>query len=378
MSTSATGERQSSAFGKLAILAVKLVVIAACFWYLQQQVNVASTAHLLRELDLRWFCLASLMVWLQIPLAGWRLARIFDALGWRTTPAPVGVMTAITAIGVLFSQILPTLVGEGARAWLMVRAGSGWRLALMSVAADRGIGVIALFVLAFVILLFPSALAAVGGRRELVLAGLGAIVLLSLVALAQSERLARVLARQRLTRPFAPVAATLHRLIATRSIIGILVIAFAIHAMTIFAIWLLAIAQNQALPIGDAAVLFALMTSISLVPITINGWGLREVAVTALLQADGISAEHALFFSISFGLAVMTSAIPGAIVWALYPSKPTLALHAPPSDPDIDYDRMAVNVITASPPIDDAREGTGHRYSRDPQGPRTKPYDRSM
>jgi uncharacterized membrane protein YbhN (UPF0104 family) len=307
-----------AALSRAAIVGIKLAVTAVCFWYLQREVNVAATALLFRELNLTWFCAAALVFWLQIPLAGLRLGRIFDVLGRRTTPAPVGLMTAISAIGILFFQLLPSIVGEGTRAWLLVRAGSGWRLALMSVAADRAIGAITLFALSFVILLFPSALATLGGHRELVLVALGSILLVSLVAVAVSANLSGFLERRPFTRQLAPLADAARRLLTTRAIVFILGVAVGIHGMTALAIGLLAIAQGLALPIGDAAALFALMTTISVIPITVNGWGLRELAVTALLQQHGISAEHALFFSICFGVAMTTSAVPGAIVWLLY------------------------------------------------------------
>ena len=74
----------------------------------------------------------------------------------------------------------------------------------------------------------------------------------------------------------------------------------------------------------DAIVAFAcggfvaVMVGVSLVPITVGGWGLRELATTTLLQAHGVAPERALFFSVSFGLVVFAASSLGATVWAFY------------------------------------------------------------
>jgi hypothetical protein len=40
------------------------------------------------------------------------------------------------------------------------------------------------------------------------------------------------------------------------------------------------------------------------VPISIGGWGLRELAVVSVLAGYGVAPERALLFSVCFGLAL--------------------------------------------------------------------------
>jgi hypothetical protein len=42
------------------------------------------------------------------------------------------------------------------------------------------------------------------------------------------------------------------------------------------------------LPVTDAAVLFTVIIGVALVPISIGGWGLRELAVVSVLGGHGI------------------------------------------------------------------------------------------
>src|SRR5213076_2362760 len=69
-----------------------------------------------------------------------------------------------------------------------------------------------------------------------------------------------------------------------------------IHALTIIVVWLLARAQGLALPLPDVAVLFTVMIGVAIVPISIGGWGLRELAVISLLATYGVAPESALLF----------------------------------------------------------------------------------
>jgi len=78
-------------------------------------------------------------------------------------------------------------------------------------------------------------------------------------------------------------------------------------------------AQGLALSFVDATALFAVMVGIALVPISIGGWGLRELAVVSLLGGHGASSEKALIFSVCFGLVLIVGSLPGALVWMSYP-----------------------------------------------------------
>jgi hypothetical protein len=77
------------------------------------------------------------------------------------------------------------------------------------------------------------------------------------------------------------------------------------------------------LPVSDAAVLFTVMIGVALVPISIGGWGLRELAVIALLGNHGVAPERALLFSVCFGLTLAVGSLPGAVAWLLYSFAPS-------------------------------------------------------
>ena len=74
--------------------------------------------------------------------------------------------------------------------------------------------------------------------------------------------------------------------------------------------------MGLSLPIGAILCLVPLILLTTLVPITINGWGLREGAAAALLPLVGATASASLAASVAFGLVGLIAVLPGvAVAW---------------------------------------------------------------
>jgi hypothetical protein len=228
----------------------------------------------------------------------------------------------ITAIGLFFAQVLPNVVGEGIRAWLLVRVGSDWRRAVSSVVIDRGVGAALIVAAGFLIVLFQPATADLGGYRDAILVLYGSAIIAGLAGLALLPMLLPLLNRVHYLHWIAQFAADARGVVLGPKSPLIFAIACLIHALTMCMIWVLARAQGLMLPVSDVALLFVVMTGVALVPASINGWGLREVAVVGLLARYGVAPEQALVLSVCFGLTLAVGSLPGAIVWLLYSPAP--------------------------------------------------------
>ena len=303
---------------KAAMFAAKLVVTAACFWYVSRQIDLSEVLSAIPLLDFRWAAFATLVAMLPIPLLGLRWRNVVSALAVRNERMTRAAMIAVTAIGVFFAQVLPSVAGDGVRAWLLVRLGCDWRNAVTSVVIDRGVGVGLLIALGFVILLLPSGLTALGGYRDVVLIAYGAVLLAGVLGLLLVPRIVSPLSRWRYSRWFATFAADAHRVLLGPKGPVILGLGCLVHALIILVVWSLGRAQGLALPVSDAAVLFTVMIGVGLVPISVGGWGLRELAVLSLLGNHGFAPEKALLFSLCFGLTMAVGSLPGALAWLVY------------------------------------------------------------
>jgi len=297
----------------------KLIVSAACFWYVLRHISVNETLRALSTFDIGWAILAVLVGVTQIPLLALRLRAIM--LGLAARPARLSYLgaTAVTAIYAMIAQILPSLAGEGIRAWMLIRFGYGWGIAVKGVMIDRAIGAAVLFAFACAILPLPSALTALSGYRTPVIVVFGGALILGVYSLLLTPRMAPWLQRWRYSYWVGSFAADAHRVLLGAQGTRIFGTSCLIHVLTIIIIWLVSRAQGLSLSAPDCAVLFTVMVGVLLVPISVGGWGLREFAVVSLLGANGVGPERAVLFSVCFGLVFMVSALPGAVVYVLYP-----------------------------------------------------------
>jgi glycosyltransferase 2 family protein len=318
----ATPPRAGGAEKNIAIFAAKLVVTGACFWYVFRQVDPIETLSGIARLDVRWAAFATFIVMLQIPIVALRWRNVLQALGACDARMTRAAMIAITAIGLFFGQVLPSVASEGVRAWLLVRLGGTWRYSVTSLVIDRGVGVGLLITLGFGVLLLPSGLTALGGYREAVLIVYGALLAAGLIGLLLAPRLVPYIARWRYFRWTASLVGDAERVLLGPRCPVIVGLGCLIHALTILVVWSVARAQGLVLPLPDAAALFTVMVGVLLVPISVSGWGLRELATVSLLGNHGVAPETALLFSVCFGLVNAVGSLPGALAWLLYSTSP--------------------------------------------------------
>jgi len=307
---------------EIAIFAAKLLVTAVCFWYLSWQTDFSQVLPAIPMLDFRWVAFAILIVMLQMPLVGIRWHNIVDALTASNERMTQLATIAIATIGIFFAQVFPSVAGDGMRAWLLVRLGCDWRKAVLSVIIDRGVGVGLLVALGFVILLLPAGLTALGVYRDVIVIVYGGVLLAGVLGLSFAPRIALLLRRWRYVRWLATLATEARRVLFGPRAPVILAIGCLVHVLTIVVVWSLGRAQGLVLPIPDAAVLVTVMVGVTLVPISISGWGVRELAVVSLLSRYGVAPEKALLFSVCFGVAAALGSLPGALTWLLYSSRP--------------------------------------------------------
>ena len=305
---------------KIAIFAAKLLVTGACFWYVSGQIDLGRVLSAAPLVDFRWAAFAVLVFLLQIPLVAlrWRnVLAVLVALDERMTRA---AMIAVTAIGVFFTQVLPGVMGEGVRAWLLVRLGCDWRNAVTSVVIDRGIGVGLLLALGFVILLLPSGLTALGGYRQVVLVVYGALLLAGVLGLAARPD----------DRPAARSGGDIPRWIATLAMDARRVLLGAQepgdpepwmprprahHPHRLVArprAGPRAAGCGRRRPVHRHGRGFAGSRSRSAAGACASSRWCR------CLCDHGVAPERALLFSVCFGLVLLVGSLPGAFVWLFY------------------------------------------------------------
>lgn len=323
MSSWATGEWRAevSWSRRISVPLLKLAVTALCIWYLERQAKSTGFIKAARTLDVPWLVAAVLVLMTEIIAIAMRWCWIVDALDRRAGSVARAPLIAITAITNFFSQVMPNIASDAIRAWMLVQRGRSWRDGILSVVIDRMIGLGALIAVGFCILLIPGSGRFLDGHRGAVLAVLGAILSCAVVCLVLVPLVAPLLKRWRYTAWAGILSRAMHDvLLGSLAGLRIVGVALSVHLMSILTIWLLG--KSLALPLTplDAAVLFTAIIAATLLPLSIGGWGVREVVVTSLLKNHGVNFDEALFFSVCFGLILLIAALPGALTWAVYSS----------------------------------------------------------
>lgn len=230
---------------------------------------------------------------------------VLSALRWHLTAAALGLALnrsrAVTEyyLSVLGNSLLPGgVLGDVARI-ARLRHEAGLRRAMETVVVERMAGQLGLAIAAAagLWLWFGPPPATPGIAAGLVLG-------LSVTALA-ARRLPRDGALAKLARLFrtAWFAGGIWRRQLTLSL--------AIVTCNLVGYW--AAAQAVGLTLGPAEALFVLPITLTamLLPVTINGWGLREGVAAALWPLVGASPAQAVAASVVFGAAALLAALPG-------------------------------------------------------------------
>jgi glycosyltransferase 2 family protein len=95
-----------------------------------------------------------------------------------------------------------------------------------------------------------------------------------------------------------------------------------IHVSIGISPWLLAFGLGVRAPPVYFIVLAPLVISITAVPISIGGWGLREGAMVTAMSLIGIPVSTSLTISVEFGLVMIVVGMPGGLIWLLDKGEP--------------------------------------------------------
>jgi uncharacterized membrane protein YbhN (UPF0104 family) len=250
------------------------------------------------------------------------VANLVVALRWHVilsaeapSPGPVGLLK-IVLVGLFFNQVLPTGVGgDAVRVWRCCKIGLSLGTAIRSILLDRASGYIVLIIVYAASL--PNLLHILADPRQKAIAvAMLAGGLFGLIALFLLDRLPRWLLSFRLIAPLAELSRGSRRLFAEPARCSIVLGLSAVTiGLTILAFKLVADGVGSRLSLGSWATIVPPVTLIQLLPISLAGWGVREVVLVVVLASFGVPAEAALAISVLVGLCFIAIGLPGGLVW---------------------------------------------------------------
>ena len=300
---------------KLLSLLLKVTVSGLLLYLALNWVNIGTVASRLSRIQPTWLILGVLALVGQVALTTMRWKIIIARCGAEFTYSR---LFRISMIGAFFNQTLPSSVGGDAiRVWLLHKQ-ANWRVATYSVLLDRVVGVMALATLVLACLPWTLRLVADPiGRIALIVIGTGSIGA-GLVFLALASHRLHFLQHWTPTRHLAAAASVATALIRTpRSLVAIAALSIASHFTTAICAWCAARSVGADMTLLYSLFLVLPVALVSIVPISIAGWGLREGAMVAAFAYAGLPQSDGLVVSILFGASYLVIGAFGGIVWVM-------------------------------------------------------------
>jgi len=316
------------AAGRMSLLKDTLKLGAAILltWLALRHVDFARAWKIAIDLPLVLAMGAILLLIIQALLSAWRWGMVSRR---TAAPLPFGPALTVFLLSLFYNQTLPSTVpGDAARIWGAARFG-GKGEAVVGVFLDRILTLGALLLLAG----FSMLVLLLGDRA-------GRLLVIPLLLLAAAFGMLAILTifRRRLLGQLPARAGAfalrlgdaLHRLAFSRDILGLGTMSLLIHAVGIAAIWVLAYGMDIPLGMVAAFVAMPLVMLSAQIPVSVNGWGVREGTMIAVLAGFGIARTEAATLSVVYGLFQLALGLAGGL-FAMFAggSKDAKALSGP-------------------------------------------------
>jgi glycosyltransferase 2 family protein len=296
------------------VLFVRILISLALLYLALRGINFAAIQSRLSQIGLGWIVVAILITVFQIFLG---------ALRWREISgqcqAPLSDLQAFryNMIGAFFNQTLPSSIGGDAmRLWLVNRTGAGWRAATYSILTDRAIGLIALALIIVASLPWSYGMIADSNGRL-------ALVVVDFAALAGGLGFLLLghlpwpwLKNWWLTKHVHACSVIANRVIFDwRSGPKIAILSLSIHVLAVVIAWCAVRSISAPANFEQVFMLIPPIMLITMLPISIAGWGVREATMMVAFGYVGLVQMDGTVVSILFGAVSFIVGALGGLVW---------------------------------------------------------------
>jgi glycosyltransferase 2 family protein len=313
---------------KAALIAIKLAVSGALLWVLFSRADLSAMATQFRHMNLAWMFAALLTYGLMLVVSAWRWQLLLQV---QSIPVGFGHLTNSFLVATFFNNFLPSNIGgDVVRVADTAPYAGSKTVATTIVLIDRVLGLIALLAVAA----GASALATIGG---IPLAGVGyiwiglvAVLGALLFVLRFPERFARIMHRAAGGRGEGIQARLLNLLGAIARFAQEprrLAVAFAgaLAVQFLLVVFYMCAAHSLAVPfpLMAASVVVPVSLAVQMVPLSINGFGVREAVFAFFFASLGLNVGTALTLSLGSAALIMLFSLTGGAVFLLRRGRPS-------------------------------------------------------
>jgi len=307
---------------RLVVMGVKLAVSVALLWLLFSRIDVGKLWASARQASVAWMAIGLGVYAMTIVIMVWRWSLLLEA---QDVDMPFYKLFGSMSVALFFINFLPSNIGgDVVRISDTAKVARSKTLAATVVLADRTMGMMGLVLVAATgvslvtslrsapLPIWPSWLWAGFTVGMLV----GGLMLWSPDGVGWLLRPLLVLHPEWVGGRIGSLTATLDRF---RNHMGAIVTCFVgaviVQLMTVGFGW--AVAHALGIPIGpfDLAVVVPLAGVVQMIPVSVNGFGVREATYSLYFTRIGLPIESAILLSLTTTALVMLYSLTGAAVY---------------------------------------------------------------
>ena len=294
-------------------LIVKILITVAILALIATKIDVTTVIKVVRNMSPEFLIFALIMQLLSAALASYRWYLIMRRLQFGL--GPLFYLKSYLK-GSFFNQALPG--GIGGDAYRVVECsslGNGKKAAFYGVLLDRILGLIGLLLLNLLANIAHPGLLPVAIFHLLNIIALGGIA--AVIVFAMLGKVDRF-ANYKLTRHLHEISANLRRVyhdpraIALHSVISVL-----IHFISMLAVYFIGIGVGLNYGLLTFLVLVPPVMLLTIAPISLAGWGVREGGMIGLFMLIGADEALVLSMSVLYGLVLLAASIPGLYLFLM-------------------------------------------------------------
>lgn len=288
-------------------LSLKILITVAILFVIARSIDLATVLGVVRNMQAKYLFWALAMQLLSAALASYRWYLIMRRL--KFSQGPLFYLKSYLK-GSFFNQALPGGIGGDAYRVLETgKLGNGNKAAFYGVLLDRLLGLIGLLLLNLIAnIAYPDLL------PPTIFHTLNAIALGGIAAVIVFAMLGKVdyFAKLKFTRHLHEISADMRRVyhdpkaISLHSIISVL-----IHLASMLAVYFLGTGVGLNYGLLTFLVLVPPVMLLTIAPISLAGWGVREGGMIGLFLLIGADKTLVLSMSVLYGLVLLAASLPG-------------------------------------------------------------------
>jgi len=292
---------------------IKTIITLIIFYILFTYIDIEGVVKTIQNANIFYIFIALLAQLASTYLAAYRWRLIMKLLDFKER---VSFYVQSYFKGSFFNQLLPSSIGGDAiRIIELGQHGYSKKEAFYGIFVDRVIGLVGLVILNLIANLSFYKLFPVWLFQLINVVTISSIA--GFVILMNLNRL-HFLSSFKISDLFYRLSKRLNKLYHSKKTLAVhLGISMIVHIFSILAVYAVALSVDLKLDFDVFLVAIPPIFLLTIIPVSLAGWGVRESAMVGILVLVGAAKSGVLAISILYGLILIISSLPGAYFWTV-------------------------------------------------------------